>query len=45
MTIQYDEGKKNIRKHDLSFETASIAFDDSSAVVIIFIQAPKNGII
>ena len=36
MRIQYDEGKnqKNIRKHGLSFETASIAFDDPSAVVI-----------
>ena len=34
--IQYDEGKnqKNIRKHGLSFETASIAFDDPGAVVI-----------
>lgn len=45
MIIQYDEGKNHIRKHGLFFETASIAFDDSSAVVIIFIQASKNGII
>ena len=47
MIIQYDEEKnqKNIRKHGLSFETASIAFDDQNAVVIIFIQIPKNGII
>ena len=47
MRIQYDEGKnqRNIRKHGLSFETTSVAFDDTNAVVIIFIQAPKNGII
>ena len=44
MIIQYDEGKKSIRKHDLSFETASIAFADPNAVVIIFIHVPKNGI-
>ena len=45
MIIQYDEGKKNIRKHGLSFETAMIAFDDRNAVVIISIQIPKNGIV
>ena len=38
MIIQYDEGKKSIRKHGLSFEMAMIAFADPSAVVIIFIQ-------
>lgn len=45
MTIQYVEGKNHIRKHGLSFEITSIAFADPSAVVIIFIQVTKNGII
>jgi len=45
MVIQYDKGKRNIRKHGLSFETASIAFDDPRAVVIFFIHVPKTGII
>ena len=44
MLLQYDEGKNHIRKRGLSFETASIAFDDQNAVVIIIIQVPKNGI-
>lgn len=37
--------KKNIRKHGLFFEAASIAFADPSVVVIIFIRIPKTDII
>ncbi|MBR1796597.1 MAG: BrnT family toxin [Clostridiales bacterium] len=35
MTIQYDSHKNqsNIRKHGLSFQTASSAFDDPQAVI------------
>ncbi len=36
LLIQYDESKNslNIRKHSISFQTASKAFDDPQAVII-----------